>query len=48
MPGPGPTDTEMFGRVPGEKEGEALKMSFALTIPAKAREPLEVAKLPYT
>ena len=43
---PGPTDTEMFGRVPGEKEGEAIKDVLRTYNPSKRlAEPLEVAKL---
>jgi len=43
---PGPTDTEMFGRVPGEKEGEAIKDVLRTYNPSKRlAEPLEIAKL---
>jgi NAD(P)-dependent dehydrogenase (short-subunit alcohol dehydrogenase family) len=43
---PGPTNTEMFGRVPGEKEGEAIKDVLRTYNPSKRlAEPLEVAKL---
>jgi Dehydrogenases with different specificities (related to short-chain alcohol dehydrogenases) len=43
---PGPTDTEMFGRVPGGKEGEAIKDVLRTYNPSKRiAEPLEIAKL---
>src|SRR6267142_1757137 len=43
---PGPADTEMFGRVPGEKEGEAIKGVLRTSNPSKRlAEPLEIAKL---
>src|SRR5262249_40645948 len=43
---PGPTDTEMFGRVPGEKEGEAIKDVLRTYNPSKRiAGPLEIAKL---
>jgi len=43
---PGPTDTEMFGRVPGEKDGEAIKDVLRTYNPSKRiAEPLEIAKL---
>jgi len=43
---PGPTDTEMFGRVPGEKEGAAIKDVLRTYNPSKRlAEPLEIAKL---
>jgi NAD(P)-dependent dehydrogenase (short-subunit alcohol dehydrogenase family) len=43
---PGPTDTEMFGRVPGEKEGDAIKDVLRGNNPSKRiAEPLEIAKL---
>src|SRR5260370_2744382 len=43
---PGPTDTEMFGRVPGEKEGAAIKDVLRTCNPSKrVAEPLEIAKL---
>lgn len=43
---PGPSDTEMFGRVPGEKEGEAIKDMLRASNPSKRlAEPLEIAKL---
>jgi len=42
-----PPTTEMFGRVPGEKEGEAIKDVLRTYNPSKrlAGEPLEIAKL---
>jgi NAD(P)-dependent dehydrogenase (short-subunit alcohol dehydrogenase family) len=43
---PGPTDTEMFGRVHGEKEGDAIKDVLGGNNPSKRlAEPLEIAKL---
>jgi NAD(P)-dependent dehydrogenase (short-subunit alcohol dehydrogenase family) len=43
---PGPTDTEMFGRVAGEKEGDAIKDVLRGNNPCKRlAEPLEIAKL---
>ena len=43
---PGPTDTAMFGRVPGEEQGEAVKDILRTNNPSKRlAEPLEIAKL---
>ena len=43
---PGPVDTEMFGRVRGEKEGEAIRDVLRTCNPSKRLgEPLEIAKL---
>ncbi len=43
---PGPTDTAMFGRVPGEAQGEAVKAILRTHNPSKRMaEPLEIAKL---
>src|SRR5262249_56069662 len=43
---PGPTDTAMFGRVPGEEQGEAVKDTLRTNNPSKRlAEPLEIAKL---
>src|SRR5881296_2806159 len=43
---PGPTDTAMFGRVPGEEQGEAVKDILRTNNPSKRMaEPLEIAKL---
>src|SRR3989442_8346710 len=43
---PGPTDTAMFGRVPGEEQGEAVKGIRCTNNPSKRMaDPLEVAKL---
>src|SRR5207245_8747912 len=43
---PGPTDTAMFGRVPGEEQGEAVKAILRTHNPSKRMaEPLEIAKL---
>src|SRR6266705_1707478 len=43
---PGPTDTAMFGRVPGEEQGEAVKDILRANNPSKRlAEPLEIAKL---
>src|SRR4029434_10495112 len=43
---PGPTDTAMFGRVPGEEEGEAVKDVLRTNNPSKRMaDPLEIAKL---
>jgi NAD(P)-dependent dehydrogenase (short-subunit alcohol dehydrogenase family) len=43
---PGPTDTAMFGRVPGEEQGEAVKDVLRTNNPSKRMaDPLEIAKL---
>ncbi len=43
---PGPTDTDMFSRVPGEKEGDAIKDVLRASNPRKRlAEPQEIAKL---
>jgi NAD(P)-dependent dehydrogenase (short-subunit alcohol dehydrogenase family) len=43
---PGPTDTPMFGRVPGEEQGEAVKGVLGTNNPSKRiADPLEIAKL---
>jgi len=43
---PGATDTEMFGRIPGEKEGDAIKDVLRGNNPSKRlAKPLEIAKL---
>src|SRR5207244_10653806 len=43
---PGPTDTAMFGRVPGEAQGEAVKAILRTHNPStRMAEPLEIAKL---
>ncbi|HWN97715.1 MAG TPA: SDR family oxidoreductase [Blastocatellia bacterium] len=43
---PGPTDTAMFGRVPGEEQGEAVKDVLRINNPSKRMaDPLEIAKL---
>ena len=43
---PGPTDTAMFGRVPGEEQGEAVKDILRTNNPSKRMaDPLEIAKL---
>src|SRR5690242_21219453 len=43
---PGPTDTEMFGRFPGEEQGEAVKDVLRTNNPSKRMaDPLEIAKL---
>ena len=43
---PGPTDTPMFGRVPGEEKGEAVKGVLGINNPSKrVADPLEIAKL---
>src|SRR5262249_58503970 len=43
---PGPTDTAMFGRVPGEEQGEAVKDILRTNNPSKRlAAPLENAKL---
>ena len=43
---PGPTDTPMFGRVPGEEQGEAVKGILGTNNPSKRiADPLEIAKL---
>ena len=43
---PGPTDTAMFGRVPGEEQGEAVKNILRANNPSKRMaDPLEIAKL---
>src|SRR6266404_7032639 len=42
----GPTDTAMFGRVPGEAQGEAVKAILRTHNPStRMAEPLEIAKL---
>src|SRR5260370_37861316 len=43
---PGPTNTAMFGRVPGEEQGEAVKDVLRTNNPSKRMaDPLEIAKL---
>jgi NAD(P)-dependent dehydrogenase (short-subunit alcohol dehydrogenase family) len=43
---PGPTDTAMFGRFPGEEQGEAVKGVLPTNNPSKRMtDPLEIAKL---
>ena len=43
---PGPTDTAMFGRFPGEEQGEAVKDVLRSNNPSKRMaDPLEIAKL---
>jgi NAD(P)-dependent dehydrogenase (short-subunit alcohol dehydrogenase family) len=43
---PGPTDTAMFSRVPGEEQGEAVKDVLGSNNPSKrTADPLEIAKL---
>ena len=43
---PGPTDTSMFGRFPGEEQGEAVKDVLRTNNPSKRMaDPLEIAKL---
>jgi NAD(P)-dependent dehydrogenase (short-subunit alcohol dehydrogenase family) len=43
---PGPTDTEMFGRVPGEEAGDAVKDLLRSNNPSRRlAQPLEIAKL---
>ena len=43
---PGPTDTAMFGRFPGEEQGEAVKDVLGANNPSKRiANPLEIAKL---
>ena len=43
---PGPTDTAMFGRFPGEDRGEAVKDVLRTNNPSKRMaDPLEIAKL---
>jgi len=43
---PGPTDTAMFGRFPGEEQGEAVKGVLRTNNPSKRMaDPLEIAKL---
>jgi NAD(P)-dependent dehydrogenase (short-subunit alcohol dehydrogenase family) len=43
---PGPTDTAMFGRFPGEVQGEAIKDIMRTNNPSKRiADPLEIAKL---
>ena len=43
---PGPTDTPMFGRVPGKEQGDALKALLGTNNPSKRiAEPWEIAKL---
>jgi NAD(P)-dependent dehydrogenase (short-subunit alcohol dehydrogenase family) len=43
---PGPTDTAMFGRVPGEEHGNVVKGVLGINNPSKRiADPLEVAKL---
>src|SRR6266700_3010551 len=43
---PGPTDTAMFGRFPGEEQGEAVKGLLRTNNPSKRMaDPLEIAKL---
>jgi len=42
---PGPADTAMFGRVPGEEQGEAVKDVLRTNNPSKRMaDPLEIAK----
>src|SRR5215475_10040168 len=43
---PGPTDTAMFGRFPGEEQGQAVKGVLGTNNPSKRiADPLEIAKL---
>ena len=43
---PGPTDTAMFGRFPGEEQGEAVKDVLRTNNPSKRlADPSEIAKL---
>src|SRR3989449_9179327 len=43
---PGPTDTAMFGRFPGEEQGDAVKDILRTNNPSKRiADPLEIAKL---
>src|SRR5256886_2619540 len=43
---PGPTDTTMFGRFPGEEQGQAVKDVLRTNNPSKRMaDPLEIAKL---
>jgi len=43
---PGPTDTAMFGRFPGEEQGAAVKDVLRTNNPSKRMaDPLEIAKL---
>src|SRR5262249_45345006 len=43
---PGPTDTAMFGRFPGEEQGDAVKDILRTNNPSKRMaDPLEIAKL---
>src|SRR3981081_4420578 len=43
---PGPTDTAMFGRLPGEEQGNAVKGVLGTNNPSKRiADPLEIAKL---
>src|SRR5262249_16018901 len=43
---PGPTDTAMFGRFPGQEQGEAVKSILRTNNPSKRMaDPLEIAKL---
>src|SRR2546427_5576129 len=43
---PGPTDTAMFGRFPGQEQGEAVKDVLPTNNPSKRMaDPLEIAKL---
>src|SRR3989442_1381808 len=43
---PGPTDTAMFGRFPGQEQGEAVKDVLRTNNPSKRMaDPLEIAKL---
>ncbi len=43
---PGPTDTAMFGRFPGDEQGDAVKGVLATNNPSKRiATPLEIAKL---
>src|SRR5258706_10316255 len=43
---PGPTDTAMFGRFPGEEQGEAVKSVLRTNQPSKrVPDTLEIAKL---
>src|SRR5258707_7912462 len=44
---PGPTDTAMFGRFPGQEQGEAVKGVLGTNNPSKRiADPLEIAKPP--
>src|SRR5438874_1424568 len=43
---PGPTDTAMFGRFPGEEQGDAVKGLLRTNNPSKRlADPVEIAKL---